>query len=125
LAVCAPFVALLGIGGVAVAQAVDARAGLNAATQAAAAAAARAPDPAAARLAAQAQFEAVVETYPLTGCALRLDLGSFGRNGFARATGIGSIDLGWASLLPFRTGLNMDSIATAPLEPYRTRATAP
>ncbi len=125
LAVCAPIVALLALGGAAVAQAVDARAGLEAATQAAAAAAARAPDPSAAQLAAQAQFDAVVEAYPLSGCALRLDLGSFGRDGVARATSSGSIELGWASLIPFQTRLDLEATATADLEPFRTRAQVP
>jgi Flp pilus assembly protein TadG len=125
LAVCAPIVALLALGAAAAAQVADARAGLDAATQAAAAAAARAPDASTAEVAAQARFDAVVAAYPLTGCALQMDLGSFGRTGVARAKSSGTIDLGWASLLPFPTRLVLEATAATDLEPYRTHAPAP
>jgi len=125
LALCAPIVALLAMGAAAAAQVADARAGLDAATQAAAAAAARAPDPSSARVEAQAQFDEVVAAYPLNGCTLRLDLGTFGRNGAVHAASSGSLDLAWASLLPFPTQLDLEARAAAHLEPYRTRASAP
>lgn len=125
LAVCAPVMALLALGAAAAAQVSDARAGLQAATQAAAAAAARAPDSSSAEVAAQAQFGAVVAAYPLSGCSLKLDLGSFGRNGVARTTSSGSIDLAWASLLPYQSRLDLEATATADLEPYRSRTTSP
>lgn len=125
LAVCAPIVALLALGAAAIAQVADARAGLDAATQAAAAAAARAPDPSSAEAAAQSQFDAMVTAYPLTGCELRLDLGSFGRNAIARASSKGSVQLAWASLLPFQTRLDLEAAASADLEPFRSRAPTP
>lgn len=125
LAVCAPVVALLAAGAAAAAQVADARAGLDAATQAAAAAAARAPDPAGAKLAAQAEFAAVVVAYPLSACTLTLDVGRFGRAGVVQATSSARIDLGWAGLLPFPARLDLQASAVADLEPYRTRAPVP
>jgi Flp pilus assembly protein TadG len=125
LAVCAPVVALLALGAAADAQVADARAGLDAATQAAAAAAARAPNASTARAAAQARFDVVVAAYPLTGCVLRMNLGSFGRNGLARAESSASIDLAWASLLPFQTRLVLEATAVTHLEPFRTHEPAP
>ncbi|HUZ88046.1 MAG TPA: TadE/TadG family type IV pilus assembly protein [Candidatus Baltobacterales bacterium] len=125
LALCAPVVVLLALGAAAIAQIADARAGLDAATQAAAAVAARSADPSSAREAAQAQFDAVVAAYPLDGCTLRLDLGTFGRNGVVHAASSGSIDLAWASLLPFPAQVHLEASSAADLEPYRTRAPAP
>lgn len=125
LAVCAPVVALLAAGAAAAAQVADAYAGLEAATQAAAAAAARAPDPAGAQLAAQVQFGAVVAAYPLSACAVRIDLGRFGRADVVRAASSGRIELAWASLLPFPARLGLEASAVADLEPYRSRATFP
>ena len=125
LALCAPVVALLALGATAVAQVADARAGLDAATQAAAAAAARSADPSGAQEAAQAQFDAVVAAYPLNDCTLRLDVGTFGRNAVVHAASSGSIDLAWASLLPFPAQLRLEASSAADLEPYRTRAPSP
>ena len=125
LALCAPIVALLAIGAAAVAQVADARAGLDAATQAAASAAARAPDPSSAQLAAQAQFAGVVAAYPLSGCTLRLDLGRFVRTGVVHVASRGSVGLAWASLLPFPSQLDLEASAAADIESYRTRAPIP
>jgi len=125
LAVCAPIVALLALGAAAAVQVADARAGLDAATQAASAAAARAPDPSTAQAAARARFDGVVAAYPLTGCVLRIDLGSFGRTGVARATSRTTVDVAWASLLPLQTRLVLEATSVTPLEPYRTRAPRP
>lgn len=125
LAVCAPIVAMLALGAAAAAQVADASAGLEAATQAAAAAAARAPDASTAQVAARARFDGLVAAYPLTGCVLRMDLGSFGRTGVARANSSATIDLAWASLLPFQTRLVLEATAETDLEPYRTHRPAP
>ena len=70
LSVCAPVVMLLTLGTVAGGQVIDARAGLDAATNAAAAAAARAPDPASAQSAAHARFQSMIAGYPLTSTRL-------------------------------------------------------
>ena len=125
LALCAPLVALLALGAAAIAQVVDAREGLDAATQAAAAAAARSADPSSAREAAQAQFDAVVAAYPLNGCTLRLDLGTFSRNGVVHAASSGSIDVAWEGLLPLPARVHLEASSAADLEPYRTRGAAP
>jgi len=79
LAVCAPVVLLLTLGAVASVQLIDARAGLDAATKAAAAAAARAPDPATADSSARARFESMVAGFPLSSTQLSLSVGKFGR----------------------------------------------
>ncbi|HXI95084.1 MAG TPA: TadE/TadG family type IV pilus assembly protein, partial [Candidatus Acidoferrum sp.] len=65
LAVCAPLIVLLTLGTAAAVQVVDASAGLQAATQAAAAEASRAPDAATAERTALARFEVMVADYPL------------------------------------------------------------
>ncbi|MGH7762113.1 MAG: hypothetical protein ACREOY_11985 [Candidatus Dormibacteraceae bacterium] len=119
LAVCAPVVMLLTVGAVASAEVIDARAGLDAATNAAAAAAARAPDPASAQSAARATFLSVVADYPLRSARLSIASGQFGRNDQVIAIATGAVDISWASLVvPERWTLS--SRAVVQLEPWRT-----
>ena len=119
LAVCAPVVMLLTVGAVASAEVIDARTGLDAATNAAAAAAARAPDPASAQSAARATFSSVVADYPLRSARLSIASGQFGRNDQVIAIATGAVDISWASLVvPERWTLS--SRATVQLEPWRT-----
>jgi predicted negative regulator of RcsB-dependent stress response len=110
---------LLTVGAVAGVQVIDARAGLDAATMAAAAAAARAPDSASAEIVAQNRFLAIVAGYPLRSPRLAVVSGQFGRNDQAIATATGVVDISWASLV-FPARLTLASRATVPLEPWRT-----
>jgi hypothetical protein len=119
LAVCAPIVMLLTVGAAADVQIIDARAGLDAATMAAAAAAARAPDPAGAESVAQTRFLAIVAGYPLRTPRLAVVSGQFSRNDQAIATATGVVDISWASLV-FPARLTLASRAAVPLEPWRT-----
>ncbi|HEY1421543.1 MAG TPA: TadE/TadG family type IV pilus assembly protein [Candidatus Dormibacteraeota bacterium] len=125
LAICAPAVAMLGLGAIAVAQVADARSGLEAATQAAAATAARAPDEAAARMAAQARFSATLAAYPITDPKLELSLGSFARGGTVQARSSAFVDIAWTNLLLFPTRLQLHAQAVTQLETFRTRGAAP
>ncbi|MGH7765659.1 MAG: hypothetical protein ACREOM_14710 [Candidatus Dormibacteraceae bacterium] len=125
LAACAPIVVLLTVGAAGAAQVADARTGLGAATEAAAAAAARAPDASAAQTAAQARFHAIVAAYPLTGCKLRINLGSFARGEELVADSSGWVDLAWADLLPFQARIELDSRAVTQIEPFRTHESEP
>lgn len=119
LAVCAPVVMLLTLGAVGSVQVVEASAGLDAATKAAAAAAARAPDPVSAESAARARFLSIVAGYPLSSPRLSIASGKFGRDDQVIATATGAVDLAWASLvLPGR--LTLASRATVPLESWRS-----
>jgi Flp pilus assembly protein TadG len=123
LALCAPVVILLAIGVAAVVQVEDARAGLDAATHAAASVAARAPDPASADIAAHARFASIVIGYQLYGAMLRVSFGSFTRAGELTATAEAFVDVGWAGLvLPHR--LEVQARAVVHLEPWRTHRTA-
>jgi Flp pilus assembly protein TadG len=124
LAICAPIVTLLTLGVVAMVQVADATAGLEAATQAAAAAAARAPDPGSAQLAAEEQFSAVIDAYPLTAARLRLSLGSFqrGKTLFAESSAV--VEIGWAGVLGLPRRLALSSTAETRVEAWRTRAGA-
>lgn len=119
LAVCAPVVVLLTLGSVAGVQVIDARAGLDAATNAAAAAAARAPDPASAQRAASARFSSMVADYPLRSPRLSIASGEFGRKDQVIAIGTGGVDVSWASLV-FPGRLTLSARATVQLEPWRT-----
>ena len=119
LAVCAPVVMVLTLGAVATVQVVDARAGLEAATSAAAAQAARAPDSTSARTDAQARFASIVAGYPLSSAHLSLALADFSRTGEVLATSSGVVDISWATfILPRR--LTLESRAIVPLEPWRS-----
>jgi hypothetical protein len=110
---------LLTVGAVASVQVIDARAGLDAATMAAAASAARAPDPATAESVARSRFLSIVEGYPLSSSRLDIVSGQFGRSDQAIAIATGVVDISWASLV-FPARLTLASRAAVPLEPWRT-----
>ena len=99
LAICAPVVLLLTLGAVATVQVVDAQAGLEAATQAAAAQAARAPGPALATSQAQARFASMIAGYPLRSAHLTIALGQFNRTDEVVATASGGVDVAWSALV--------------------------
>ena len=120
LAVCAPVVVLLTLGAAAGVQLIDARAGLDAATNAAAAAAARAPDPATADSSARARFDSVVAGFPLSSTHLSLSVGKFGRTDEVVASASGTVDVSWAALVIPKT-LTLESRCTVPIESWRSR----
>ncbi|MEO8744908.1 MAG: TadE/TadG family type IV pilus assembly protein [Candidatus Dormiibacterota bacterium] len=121
LAVCAPVIVLLTLGAAAIVEIVDARAGLEAATRAAADEAARAPDPISAERAAQDSFASTVAAYPLRSATLRITFGGFNRADRVVASATGLIDLSWAAMVvPGR--LTLDSRVEIPLEAWRTHA---
>lgn len=124
LSVCAPVVMLLTLGTVAGGQVIDARAGLDAATNAAAAAAARAPDPASAQSAAHARFQSMIAGYPLTSTRLSVASGEFGRGDQVVAIATGVVDVSWASLV-FAQRLTMSSRAAVQLERWRSHRESP
>jgi Flp pilus assembly protein TadG len=124
LAVCAPVVMLLALGAVASVQVIDARAGLEAATQAAAAEAARAPDPASAEIAARTRFDSMVASYPLRSPRVSISIGSFSRTDGVVASATGAVDISWASLI-FPRRLTLDFRATVPLESWRSHRPSP
>ncbi|GAC1506855.1 MAG: hypothetical protein NVS1B3_06780 [Candidatus Dormibacteraceae bacterium] len=119
LAVSAPVILLLTLGAVATVQVVDARAGLEAATQAAASEAARAANPGLAQTVAQVRFSAMVGSYPLRSTHLTLELGKFNRTDQVVAIASGTVDISWAALL-FPSRLTFESRATVPLESWRS-----
>ena len=120
LAVCAPLIVLLTLGTAAAVQVVDASAGLQAATQAAAAEASRAPDAATAERTALARFEVMVADYPLRSPHLSISSGGFSRTDEVIATASGAVDISWAGLiLPGR--LTLSSRAAVPFESWRSR----
>ena len=119
LALCAPVVILLTVGVAAGVQAVEARSGLEAATQAAAAAAARAPDQSRAETEAQARFASIVAAYPLRSAHLSLSLGNFNRSVEVLATSSGTVEVGWAALV-FPKTLTLESRCTVPIETWRS-----
>jgi hypothetical protein len=110
---------LLTLGALASAEVIDARAGLDAATRAAAASAARAPDPASADSAARARFQSMVAGYPLSSAHLIVSFGKFSRTDGVLATASANIDLSWAAFVISRT-LVLESRCTVPLEPWRS-----
>lgn len=119
LAICAPVVMLLTLGAAATVQVVDARAGLEAATQAAAAEAARAPDPSVATTQAHARFASMVAGYPLRSSHLTIALGQFNRTDRVVATASGDVDVAWASLV-FPRVVRVQCRVTVPLELWRS-----
>ena len=119
LAICAPVVMLLTLGAVATVQVVDARAGLEAATQAAAAQAARAPGPALATSQAQARFASMIAGYPLRSAHLTIALGQFNRTDQVVATASGGVDVGWAALV-FPRLVSVRCRVSVPLEQWRS-----
>ena len=120
LAVCAPIVLLLTVGVTAGVQAFDARAGLDAATQAAAAEAARAPDPTSAERQAQARFASMIAAYPLSSAHLNISVGKFSRTDQVMAIGTATVDISWAALV-FPRSLTLQSQCTVPVESWRSR----
>ena len=119
LAICAPAVMFLTLGAVATVQVVDARAGLEAATQAAAAEAARAPGPAVASSQAKARFTSMVAGYPLRSAHLTITLGQFNRTDQVIATASGGVGVGWAALV-FPNVMTVQCRVTVPLEQWRS-----
>ena len=119
LAVCAPVVMLLTLGAVASVQVIDAHAGLDAATKAAAAEAARAPDPASADSAARARFQSMVAGYPLSSTHLSLSAGKFSRTDEVLATASATVDVSWAALVIPKT-LTLESHCTVRIESWRS-----
>ncbi len=124
LALCAPVVMLLALGTVAAVQVVDARAGIEAATQAAAMEAAGAPDPATAERDAQARFAAVIAGYPFRSAVLHVTFGGFYRTDEVVATSSGLVDLTWP-LLDSPRVLTLESRVAVPLEAWRTHTPQP
>jgi Flp pilus assembly protein TadG len=124
LAVCAPVVLALAAGTVATVEIVDGRAGLEAATQAAAAEAASAPDPATAQLGAQARFAAVIAGYPVRSALLRVTFGGFSRTDQVVADSSGQVEPFW-SVLDLPGALTLESRVTIPIEPWRSRTPGP
>lgn len=121
LAVCAPIVALLGIGAAAAIQVAEAQTGLDAATRSAVAVAARAADATHAQSVARSRFASVIAAYPLRDGEMSLDSGSFSRGGRIVVTAIAHVDVGWAALVfPQRT-LELRATAIAQLDPWRSR----
>jgi Flp pilus assembly protein TadG len=119
LAVCAPILVLLALGGVAIVQLETATAGLDAATDAAATAAARAPDSSSAVQVATLRFASVAAAYPLRAATIQIMVGDFARGGEAVASSSADVELGWAIPgIPNR--LHLRSRAVAELEPWRT-----
>jgi hypothetical protein len=115
---------LLALGAVASVQVIDARAGLEAATQAAAAEAARASDPANAAIAATTRFDSMVAGYPLRSPRVSISIGTFSRTDEVVANATGAVDISWASLI-FPRQLTLDFRATIPLESWRTHRPSP
>ena len=120
LALCAPVVLMLTLGGVAIVRIEDGQSGLQAATGAAAQSAARAPDAAAAAADAQARFSAVIAAYPVRNATLELDTGDFARGVSITATGAGYTDAGWASMAGFHASVALRAQASVPVEWWRT-----
>jgi Flp pilus assembly protein TadG len=124
LALCAPILMLLALGAAAAVQLADARAGLEAATQAAAAVAARAPNALSAQSDAEQRFQSMIAPYPLRSPVIQVALGGFGRADQVVATASGDVNIAWAAFfLPGRVSLK--STAVVHLEPWRTHRAAP
>jgi hypothetical protein len=121
LALCMPFVLMLGVGAAAVVDVADAASGLDAATDEAIAAAAAAPDAASAGAAAQARFATVIAGYPVRAPSLRLNDGGFARGTILSATSTGYVDLGWAVMVVIPAQVEIAADASMRVEPWRTR----
>ncbi len=121
---CAPLVMMLALGTVAMVEIVDARAGLEAATQAAAAEAASAPDPVSAQRAARERFASVIADYPVHSAVLQLTFGGFNRTDVVSALSSGQVEVFWPAPSVGRA-LNLESKVTIPLEPWRSHAKQP
>jgi Flp pilus assembly protein TadG len=121
LALCVPFVLLLGVGATAVVEVADATSGLRAATDEAVAAAATAPDVASARAAAQSRFASVVAGYPVRSPSLRLMDGGFVRGAMLDAASTAYVDLGWAAIAVIPARVQISAAAGMRIDPWRTR----
>lgn len=121
LALCMPFVLLLGLGTAGVVDIADASSGLRAATEAAVQSAARAPDESSAQAVAQSRFASVISAYPVRSPILTLVDGGFVRGSVITASSTGVVDLGWESMavVPARVALSAE--ASMRIEPWRTR----
>jgi Flp pilus assembly protein TadG len=122
LALCMPFVLILGVGVSAVVGVADAASGLRAATDQAVAAAARAPDAASARSAAQSRFAIVIAGYPVSSPKLRLSDGAFVRGAVVTAASTGYVDVGWAAMALVPPRIQVSAEASMRIEPWRTRS---
>ena len=120
LALCAPVAILLSIGTVAAVQVAEGRAGLDAATQAAADAAARAPDAASAVSAAQERFSSVIAGYPVHSTSLNVGVADFNRAALVTASSSAQIDLVWASFVLLPSHVTLQSQVVLRLEPWRS-----
>jgi hypothetical protein len=112
-------VVLLALGTAGAVQVADARAGLDAATQAAGSEAARAPDRATAVTAARDRFSIVVADYPLRSVTLDISVGDFERSGEVTISSSADVDLGWAALV-VPDLVTLRSHAVMSLERWRT-----
>ena len=119
LALCAPVILLLTLGAAAGVQLLDARAGLEAATQAAATEASRAADLASAESLGHARFATVAAGYPLRSAHLTLSVGKFSRTDVVVAVATGTVDISWAALV-FPRQLTLEAHAAVPLESWRS-----
>jgi Flp pilus assembly protein TadG len=120
LALCAPLVILLALGTVASIQVASARAGLDAATRAAAEVAARAPNAETAIAVGHERFTEVVTGYPMRSATLVLSVGDFSRTASVMASSSASIDIAWAAFLVFPARLTIRSQVRLALEPWRS-----
>ena len=121
LALCVPFVCLLGVGATAVVEVADATSGLRAATDEAVAAAATAPDATSARAAAQSRFASVIAGYPVRSPRLRLLDAGFVRGAMMDAASTAYVDLGWAAIAVVPARLQISAAASMRIDPWRTR----
>ena len=121
LAVCMPFVLLLGLGAAAVVEVADASAGLRAATEAAVTAAVRAPDAARAQADAHRRFDEVIAAYPVRSATLALDDAGFARGAVVTAAARGFVDLGWEAMAVVPARVDLAAAASARVDPWRTR----
>ena len=120
LALCAPIAILLALGTVAAVQIAGARAGLDAATQAAADAASRSSDPSTAVATAHERFASLIADYPLRSATLTVSVGGFTRSDHVVASSSGFVDLGWAGFLLLPSHVKLQSQVVLRLEPWRT-----
>lgn len=121
LALCAPVLLVLALGGVAAVQIFDAQSGLQAATDAAAGVAARAPDAASAVASAQRTFESVAATYPLQAARLTIGVSDFGRGASLSMASSAVVDIAGESIAFLPARISLSAHATALIEPYRSR----
>jgi len=121
LALCVPFVLLLGVGAAAVVDLADATSGLRAATDEAVAAAATAPDAASARAAAHSRFASVIAGYPVRSPSLRLLDGGLVRGAMLEADSTAYVDLGWATIAVVPARIQISATASMRVDPWRTR----